>query len=60
MAYVGNSSVLFQANEAYIAELYESYLTDPDSVDKSWSDLFDSLKAQDGMQTEKRPSWSQR
>ena len=58
MAYIGNSSVLFQANEAYIAELYESYLSDPNSVDKSWYDLFDDLKAQDRLHTEKRPSWS--
>ncbi|VEH66839.1 2-oxoglutarate dehydrogenase E1 component [Rodentibacter pneumotropicus] len=31
------------ANQAYIEELYERYLDDPNSIDNSWKTTFDSL-----------------
>ncbi|MDO4626830.1 MAG: 2-oxoglutarate dehydrogenase E1 component [Pasteurellaceae bacterium] len=36
-------SVLGGANQSYIEQLYEEYLADPDSVDKSWRQTFDQL-----------------
>ncbi len=36
------------ANAAFIAELYERYLTDPNSVDAEWSELFDELSDDPG------------
>ncbi|MFY1026781.1 2-oxoglutarate dehydrogenase E1 component [Actinobacillus seminis] len=37
------SSALGGANQTYIEELYEDYLRDPDSVDESWQQIFNSL-----------------
>ncbi len=45
-SYTGLSSFLTGANETYIAELYERFLRDPASVDRSWAELFRDL--QDG------------
>ncbi len=41
--YIGESSFLFGANETYIAELYARFVSDPSSVDESWSEVFRSL-----------------
>lgn len=37
------SSALGGANQSYIEDLYEAYLQDPQSIDASWRDIFDSL-----------------
>lgn len=38
-----DSSWLAGANQTYIEQLYEDYLTDPDSVDDAWKSLFQQL-----------------
>lgn len=38
-----DSSYLAGANQSYIEQLYEDYLTDPDSIDDSWRAIFDKL-----------------
>ncbi|MGL5768479.1 MAG: 2-oxoglutarate dehydrogenase E1 component, partial [Plesiomonas shigelloides] len=38
-----DSSPLAGANQTYIEQLYEDYLTDPASVDENWRAIFDSL-----------------
>lgn len=38
-----DSSWLAGANQSYIEQLYEDFLTDPDSVDEVWRDLFQQL-----------------
>lgn len=38
-----NSSYLAGANQSYIEQLYEDYLTDPDSVDDSWQGIFQQI-----------------
>ena len=43
-SYTGMSSFLTGANETYIAELYERYLRNPNSVDPEWVALFQELK----------------
>ncbi|MEJ5112245.1 2-oxoglutarate dehydrogenase E1 component [Erwinia billingiae] len=41
-----DSSWLAGANQTYIEQLYEDYLTDPDSVDVAWKELFQQLPGQ--------------
>ena len=43
-----NFSYLFGSNAPYIEELYENYLTDPNSIDEHWKQYFDQLAAQPG------------
>ncbi|MCK8383898.1 hypothetical protein LXA42_17535, partial [Erwinia amylovora] len=38
-----DSSWLAGANQTYIEQLYEDFLTDPDSVDVAWKSLFQQL-----------------
>ncbi|MGL9735709.1 MAG: 2-oxoglutarate dehydrogenase E1 component [Symbiopectobacterium sp.] len=38
-----NSSYLAGANQSYIEQLYEDFLTDPDSIDLSWRSIFQQL-----------------
>ncbi|WP_192457212.1 2-oxoglutarate dehydrogenase E1 component [Musicola keenii] len=38
-----DSSYLAGANQSYIEQLYEDYLTDPDSIDFSWRSIFQQL-----------------
>ncbi|MGL9750438.1 MAG: 2-oxoglutarate dehydrogenase E1 component [Symbiopectobacterium sp.] len=38
-----NSSYLAGANLSYIEQLYEDFLTDPDSIDLSWRSIFQQL-----------------
>lgn len=38
-----DSSHLFGANVAFIEEVYERYLRDPDSVDASWKEIFNGM-----------------
>ncbi|MCU5774202.1 2-oxoglutarate dehydrogenase E1 component [Erwiniaceae bacterium BAC15a-03b] len=38
-----DSSWLAGANQSYIEQLYEDFLTDPDSVDAAWQSLFQQL-----------------
>lgn len=38
-----DSSFLAGANQTYIEQLYEDYLTDPNSVDAEWKAIFDQL-----------------
>jgi 2-oxoglutarate dehydrogenase E1 component len=44
---LGNS-YLFGANASFLEELYESYRADPESVNGSWRNYFDSLQQRDG------------
>ena len=37
------SSFLFGANSAFIGQLYQRYLTSPNSVDSSWQQFFSEL-----------------
>ena len=46
-----NFSYLFGSNAPYIEELYENYLTDPNSVDEHWKQYFDQLATQPGNAT---------
>ncbi|WP_434778686.1 2-oxoglutarate dehydrogenase E1 component [Neisseria sp. Ec49-e6-T10] len=41
-------SYLFGSNAPYIEELYESYLSDPNSVDEHWKQYFDDLASSPG------------
>ncbi|HYD29616.1 MAG TPA: 2-oxoglutarate dehydrogenase E1 component [Azospirillaceae bacterium] len=43
MTHPVQSSFLYGANATYLAELYHRYLTDPKSVDSSWSGFFAEL-----------------
>ena len=45
---IQDSSLLFGGNAAFIEELYEQYLANPDSLADAWSDYFDTLKATPG------------
>ena len=36
-------SYLASGNESYLEEMYESYLSDPQSVSTEWSNYFDQL-----------------
>ncbi|SFU81230.1 2-oxoglutarate dehydrogenase E1 component [Xenorhabdus koppenhoeferi] len=38
-----DSSFLAGANQSYIEQLYEDYITDPNSVDASWREIFQQL-----------------
>ncbi|AUH01549.1 2-oxoglutarate dehydrogenase E1 component [Prodigiosinella confusarubida] len=38
-----DSSYLAGANQSYIEQLYEDFLTDPDSIDLSWRSIFQQL-----------------
>ncbi len=38
---------LYSANADFIEQLYEAYLSDPDSVDADWRQYFDALRADD-------------
>ena len=38
-----DSSWLAGANQSYIEQLYEDFLTDPDSVDAVWRSMFQQL-----------------
>ncbi len=38
-----DSSYLAGANQSYIEQIYEDYLTDPNSVDASWREIFQQL-----------------
>lgn len=41
--YIGNSSHLFAANEAYVADIYGRYLKEPNSVSADWAQFFAGL-----------------
>ncbi|MCE1695443.1 hypothetical protein LWT49_24840, partial [Enterobacter hormaechei] len=38
-----DSSFLAGANQSYIEQIYEDYITDPNSVDASWREIFQQL-----------------
>ena len=40
----GGSSYLFGTNAAFVEELYDSYLEDPDSISEDWKQYFDNLQ----------------
>ena len=42
-SYIGNTSPLYQGNETYVAELYQRFLEDPDSIDVGWREFFSDL-----------------
>ena len=43
MAYIGETTPLYGANETYIAELFEKWQQDPESVDAGWASFFQNL-----------------
>ncbi|MCW8092177.1 2-oxoglutarate dehydrogenase E1 component [Alteromonas sp. ASW11-130] len=47
-----DSSHMAGANAPYVEELYEAYLEDPQSVDSTWRQVFDSLPKVEGTQLE--------
>ncbi|MQX35795.1 2-oxoglutarate dehydrogenase E1 component [Roseospira navarrensis] len=55
-----HASFLSGANATYIAELYERYLDDPESVDETWRTFFAELRdgAEDIRAELRGPSWS--
>ena len=57
-----NTSFLFGANEAYIAELYAQFLKDPGSVDGDWAEFFSELDddSQEFLKDRDGASWSPR
>ena len=50
------SSHLAGANATYVEELYELYLSDPESVDEQWRFVFDSLPTVNGRSPEQAHS----
>ncbi len=44
MSQLRDTTYLFGSNSIYVAEIYERYLANPNSVDPSWKTLFDQLK----------------
>ncbi|BFT30248.1 2-oxoglutarate dehydrogenase E1 component [Alteromonas sp. D210916BOD_24] len=46
------SSHMAGANAAYVEELYETYLDDPQSVSENWRQIFDNLPKVDGVELE--------
>ncbi|GGF08484.1 2-oxoglutarate dehydrogenase subunit E1 [Aliidongia dinghuensis] len=59
MAQTREATFLYGTNSAFIAELYEHYLSDPNGVDQSWRSFFDELRDDAvSVQAEvKGPSW---
>ncbi|MEW9796798.1 2-oxoglutarate dehydrogenase E1 component [Alteromonas sp. CYL-A6] len=51
-----DSSHMAGANAAYVEELYEAYLEDPQSVSDSWRQVFDNLPKVDGVELEAKHS----
>jgi len=47
-----DSSHMAGANAAYVEELYESYMEDPQSVSDTWRQIFDSLPKVEGVELE--------
>ncbi|NDV91567.1 2-oxoglutarate dehydrogenase E1 component [Alteromonas sp. 345S023] len=47
-----DSSHMAGANAAYVEELYESYLEDPQSVSDAWRQIFDNLPKVEGVELE--------
>ena len=47
-----DSSHMAGANAAYVEELYETYLDDPQSVSENWRQIFDNLPKVDGVELE--------
>ena len=45
------------ANAYYIEQLYEQYLSEPESVDRGWKEFFDNLGAAEKGNERLRPSW---
>ncbi|MEC8316306.1 MAG: 2-oxoglutarate dehydrogenase E1 component [Pseudomonadota bacterium] len=45
------------ANAYYIEQLYEQYLSAPESVDRGWKEFFDNLGAAEKGNERLRPSW---
>ncbi|QFG76823.1 hypothetical protein DMB90_15015 [Raoultella planticola] len=39
-----DSSYLSGSNQSWIEQLYEDFLTDPDSVDANWRSMFQQLR----------------
>ncbi|MCE1857476.1 hypothetical protein LWT44_23430, partial [Enterobacter hormaechei] len=38
-----DSSFLAGSNQSYVEQIYEDYITDPNSVDASWREIFQQL-----------------
>ncbi len=51
-----DSSHMAGANAAYVEELYEAYLDDPQSVSDTWRQVFDSLPKVEGVELENKHS----
>lgn len=45
-----DSSHMAGANAAYVEELYEAYLEDPQSVPSTWQQVFENLPKVDGVE----------
>jgi 2-oxoglutarate dehydrogenase E1 component len=50
------TSFLFGTNAAYVEDLYAQYLANPDTVDASWQEFFESLEKQPRIND--GPSWA--
>ena len=48
MQQMWNSSHIAGGNVAYVEELYEQYLRDPDSIDAQWRNYFEQLPPVNG------------
>src|ERR1044072_2755321 len=46
MQQLWENSYLAADNESYLENLYESYLTNPDTIDPKWRRYFDNLSSQ--------------
>ncbi|MBP5858792.1 2-oxoglutarate dehydrogenase E1 component [Marivibrio halodurans] len=62
MAYIGETTPLYGANEAYIAELFEKWQQDPEAVDPGWAAFFETLGDEDDILLGNHygPSWAPR
>jgi len=62
MAYIGETTPLYGANETYIAEIFEKWRQDPDSVDQGWAGFFENLGDDEEslLGNHQGPSWAPR
>ncbi|KAF0183817.1 MAG: 2-oxoglutarate dehydrogenase E1 component [Hyphomonadaceae bacterium] len=54
------TSFLYGGNGIYIESQYEKWLSNPNSVDKSWADFFANIGQNDGSANSNSPSWARK